>query len=230
MVRIDKFFKFTRPVEKLGLFIAEVIVSTIILFFIIGVVLYSFEHIFNLEAILAIGSFGFGDIVLLVTASFILVYTYETKKTREQALLHNKMSYAHDVNFSMSSDYSGRLASDSFIGKINSPEMSTNVSRVLFLSGVFLKPFGRCAPFIKNKERERLEANCYFDNPKEDREIFLGELKRGNGEIRASVLMTNVMRFIYTFKAVQGCWIKTIEGHENLRDDFILVKKELDDI
>jgi hypothetical protein len=108
-------------------------------------------------------------------------------------------------------------------------EEMNNISAFFFLSAGYL-PIGRCTNFSKSKsETDQYLVAVYYINSNQDRDRFLETLKIQNGKIKASVLMTNGVRFVYTFKAVQGNWKKALNGEKNMEDDFVIIKKELDE-
>jgi MFS family permease len=169
------------------------------------------------------------DIILFITAAFILAYTYETKKLREESILQNKMSSAIDLRFRMTGHYYVPHPNKTTFGEITADESFHNISRFSFLTTFSMKPIGRCAPFEKFQSKEKKLVANYFIETEKGRKKFLRTLLLQEGEIRANVLMSNGTRFLYTFQATGDNWKATLHGHPNLEDVFVLVKKELYD-
>lgn len=227
MIILEKIIKSTRGLRRYGLFILEIIGWVVVLLFLTPI-LASF-----IQAQFPKAQISFGDFILAITAAFILAYTYETKKMREETIYQRKMSSAIDVNFVMIGDYNTSKPDEEIIYGVLTTFKGLNcVAKVSFISGIMTMSIGRSDPFYiaqeDNWESERMVAQ-YCIKGRKDRNDFLRALKLQNGEIRARVLMTNGEKFIYTFRAIEGNWRKALDGIENRGDEFILVKKELDE-
>lgn len=227
MIILEKIIKSTRGLRRYGIFILEIIGWVVVLLFLTPVLASYFRAFFPKAEI------SFADFILLITAAFILAYTYETKKIRQETIFQRKIAAAVDVNFVIMGGYQiPRSEGEEIFGMFTTFKGLNCVARISFVSGIMTTPVGNSGPFYMvhedNWESERLIAH-YFIKGKKNRDDFLRALKLQNGEIRARVLMTNGERFIYTFRAVQENWRKALEGGEGRNDEFILVKKELDE-
>jgi MFS family permease len=169
------------------------------------------------------------DIILFITAAFILAYTYEAKKLREESVFQNKMSSAIDLRFRMTGNYLAPFPDKTTFAELSADEAFHNVSKVAFLTMFSMKRIGRCAPFEKFQSKgHKLVAN-YFIATERDRKKFVRTLFLQDGEVTASVLMSNGTKFLYTFRTTGDNWKRTWQGQPNLNDVFVLVKKELDE-
>lgn len=169
------------------------------------------------------------DFILLITAAFVIAYTYETKKIREESIFQRKMGSANDVKFKMLSKYLVENPDGSLFGELSSPERLHNVSDFCFITTFSMKPIGMSAPFQKITADKKFFVANYFIKTNEGRKVFLNTLKKQDGEIQAKVLMTNGDRFIYTYKAGADNWKKVLEEDAKLFDYFTLIKKEVDE-
>ncbi|MDO8536861.1 MAG: hypothetical protein Q7R94_01285 [bacterium] len=221
MILLVKLQRVFRSVQRYGLFVLEILGWVAVLYFLTPILISFLVNLFpNIQI-------QFGDFILLITAAFILAYTYESKRMRGQIIFQDRMACAHDISFKMRSGY--RLTSPNILfGRFSVIEAPNGVSKISFLSGIIMKPTGRCGIFQKLQNADdHLEADYFIEGDK-DRETILRALKLKDGEIAARVLMTNGLMFLYTFRAAQGNWKKTLrEDAKGLTDDFVLINKEL---
>ncbi len=231
MIIFEKLLKLIWPVQKYSLFVLEVICWVGALLFLTPLLSGLFQIVFPKVLI------SFNDFILLVTAAFILAYTYETKRMRQETIFQRKMSYAVDVSFRMDGYYKeggtdANLNLDTVIfGKVSALEGVDNVSQFSFMSAIMMTPIGKCKLFERDYSEggsPKISAH-YFIVTNEGRDDFLRALMIQDGEIKARVSMSNGIRFIYTYRATQENWKKTLGGAKNLGDNFVLVKKELDE-
>lgn len=229
MIILETFIKLLLPIKRYGLFIVEIFSWVVVLSFLTPFFLVLFQVVFSKIQV------SFGDLVLLITAAFILAYTYEAKKMRLQIIFHQKMSYATDLRFRMAEFYQFVEGSDMFFGEFATKEEANNsVSSVSFLSAITMAEIGRCGRFFKKNIADEFLKAQYFIKTEEGKRAFLRTLKLQNGVIRVKVLTTNGTKFIYTFKTIHENWRKALKtdlrSSPALSDDFILVKKELLDL
>jgi len=216
----EKIDNLVKSAKRYSFFVLQIIGWVLLLYFITIGFAASFTAVFSKNASLS-------DFVLFITAAFILAYTYEAKKLKDETVFQRKMSAANDIQFRMTGCYIINRPDSTTFGKLRTAEVLNNVSKFAFLKAIPMRDIGHSAPFIKiTDDRKFLEAN-YFISTKEDREAFLKALQLRNGDIKAWVLITNGTQFIYTFRAVGDGWNRTLQGSPNLNDQFILVKKEL---
>ena len=101
MILLEKLYKFLKPFWSYGLFILEIIGWLIIICFLTLSLISVFQVQFPQAQI------SFSDFVLLITAAFVLAYTYEAKRMRRETVFQRKMSYAIDIRFKMIGYYKG---------------------------------------------------------------------------------------------------------------------------
>lgn len=169
------------------------------------------------------------DFILLITAAFILAYTYEAKKLREETVYQRKMAVASDIRFSMADYYEHKDADkDAVFGRFTAPEGLSSVVGVAFLNVIISEPIGRCGKFFKKDKEDEYPTARYDIISKEERHDFVQTLQIQDGTINARVVTTNGLQFTYTFAAVGDGWRNAhIAGKGYVKDEFILVKKEL---
>ncbi len=219
MIILEKLFKLLRPLQRYILFILQIVGWIVVICLLVLFILTILQlKITDVHA-------SFGDFVLLITAAFILAYTYEAKKMREEIVFQREMASAVDINFSMSSGYKLPLPGNTF-GTVSTTKGLNSVSGFSFLSGVMITKIGRCSPFINVGNALRAD---YFIETEKGLQTFMRALSLQDGEIRARIWMTNGTKFIYTFVTSQRNWKKTIKGVKDLDDQLILIKKELDE-
>ena len=209
-------------IRRYFVFILQIIGWTLVLYVLAPIRLGFFASIFKIENI------ALSDFILLTTAAFVLAYTYETKKLREESVYQRKILSANDIRIKLQSYYFGPNPKNRVFARIQSLEAFNNVASLYFLSAGWMKPIGRCDSFSRIGDDLRFFEANYFMNTEKDIHLFLNSLKNQGGIIKAKILITNGERFTYTFQAVQDNWKRALDGAENLTDDFILVKKELD--
>jgi hypothetical protein len=212
-----------RSIQRYVLFILQIIGWVLVLYFLTPL-LASFQPVFFATKI----PMTIGDFMLLITAAFVLAYTYQTQKLKEETIFQRRMSVAHDVRFRMTNYYRQRNEGDAVFGELTAVEALNNVCDFTFLTAVVGRNIGRCGIFQRLVPARTFLETSYLMETLEGRDAFLESLRLTNGEIRARVLVTNGETFIYTFRAVTDNWKRTLAGAPNLNDEFILVKKEVD--
>ena len=229
---LRKLYKLYNPIRKRLLFILGVIGWVILLCFLTPLLFILLAMI--LEHFLVGWQFNktiqISDFVLFITAGFIVAYTYETKKLREESVFQKQMDAAVDVRFDMSGNYRVLHPDKKTFGGLTAAESLHTISRFTFLTAFWMRPIGGCDVFEKNKPNDKsLRANYFIKNDK-SRVSFLRTLLIQEGKIKAAVLTTDGTRFIYTFQATGEGWKFTLKGSPNLNDRFVLVRKELDEL
>ncbi len=170
------------------------------------------------------------DFILLITAAFILAYTYETKKLKEETIFQRKMSDANDIDFQI---YQYRIDPEfhgNTIGSITMIKRLNNISEFTFLTPIIFKPIGELQGFSGLEDDNlSIRADYVIKTEKEIKE-FLKTIEIQNGKIKARVKTTNGVKFIYTFRILGDSWKKALKGtYEYKGDQFIIIKKELDE-
>lgn len=211
--------KIASPLIKMLLFIFKMAFWTFVLYFLLFFFLVSFKSIFGNKATLSDS-----DVILLITAVFVLAYTYEAHRLKEETIFQRKMSAAVDVDFQMSSGYIRSNEYSEDMGILTSSRSHNNVSTFTFISPFLWQPIGECSLFYSLDGN--LSARYMIKNVKECNS-FLKAIEIQKGEIKAKVLITNGERFIYTYRAIGDNWRKSLSGEHDLCDSFILVKKEI---
>lgn len=219
---IETTYKVGGFISRYFLFVIEIVIWTFILYLIIPILGSLFNSIFQNKVPLTNS-----DFILLITAAFILAYTYETKKLREETVFQRKMTSACDIRIRMQYQpykRDNRQEWDAFM-TIETDEGVNTISRFSFLRAMPRTDIGYCKTF---KERGDGTLLAYYMIPTDvERNDFLKALQLQGGEIKAWASATDGTQFIYTFRAVSDGWKKTLEGEPGLYDDFVLVKKEL---
>lgn len=212
-----------RVIGKYFFFILEIIFWVIVLCIVIPIFAASFNAVYQGRLTLSNS-----DFILLITAAFILAYTYETKRLREETVFQRKMADSVDIQFFMRNNYDASQLTKpgGLFADVQAPEAQNNVSEFEFLTAVRFASIGRCGQLYKGSRDDSLSAHYFIESPGAI-DAFLKALQLQNGHIKARVLMTNGTEYVYTFKAVGEGWKKTLTGSPNLNDAFILVKKEL---
>jgi len=139
------FDKMDNPMKSLGryfLFILQIIVCVILLYFITIGFAASFVAIFGKNV-------QFSDLVLFITAAFILAYTYETKKLKDETIFQRKMSAANDIQFTMNTTYRDDAMEKRPFGFLQTTEALNNVSKFTFLKAIPMRGIGNCIPFVR---------------------------------------------------------------------------------
>jgi hypothetical protein len=216
----DKIDNPMRSLKRYFLFILQVVVCVILLYFITIAFAASFVAVFGKNVQLS-------DLVLFITAAFILAYTYETKKLKDETILQRKMSAANDIHFRMNTSYRDDMMDKRPFGFLETTEALSNVSRFTFLKAIPMRGIGNCTPFVRMHRNPSLLEASYFIKTGAERNTFLEALQLQDGNIKAWVLMTDGTEFVYTFRALGDGWKQTLDSAPNLGDQFILVKKEL---
>ncbi|MEK7070879.1 MAG: hypothetical protein AAB966_03665 [Patescibacteria group bacterium] len=203
---------------KYLLFILEILGWVVVLFFLTPGLAISFSNVFGKTV-------SVSDFVLFITAAFILAYTYETKKLREESVMQRKMAVASDIQFTMASAYRQILGNHIF-AYMRAEKNTSNISQIFFIQALPARKIGYADTF-RYRDDYSLITNYYIETL-EDREAFLKTLEIKKGEISAWVLTTDGTEFLYTFKALEDNWKKALEkSNESAIDEFVLVKKEL---
>jgi hypothetical protein len=168
------------------------------------------------------------DFILLITAAFVLVYTYGTRKLREETVFQREMSVANDIQFYVYGGSYSKTVEITNFGRLTTAKSLNNICKFSFMTAIIEKKIGECSHFYTNED-ENFYADYYFKSDA-DRMAFLEALQIQNGRIKARVLITNGTRFIYTFEAMGSNWQRALKGEppQGSSDNFILVKKELD--
>lgn len=216
-----------RFIKKSFKFLLEILLWVAIVLFTLVVSI----SIFNL--VLKDFIIDISDIILFITAVFILFYTYETKKIREETISQNKMSNAVDVRLLtvhyLEKDFeSGHIIEGcevDILTTIYASKSTNNISSFKFITPFALRGIGKCESFEKINELELI--GTYFVTNRQ-RDMFLKALEIQDGKIKARILITNGDRFIYTFKSTGDNYKKALKSSKGLVDSFILIKKEID--
>lgn len=214
-----------RRIRGYYMFILQIVMWVLILY-VLTPLLASFQPLFFATKT----PLSISDFILLVTAAFVLAYTYQTQKLKEETIYQRRMSVAHDVRFEMTMHYAKVNEFDRVFGRLLTPEALNNVCELVFITAVAGSDIGKCTVFQKINAEDNFLKATYFIETQQGRDAFVQSLKLGGGEIRARVLVTNGEKFVYTFRAVTENWRQfLVDRNPNLNDEFILVKKEVDE-
>lgn len=211
--------KIAAPLIKMLLFILKMAFWTFVLYLLLLFFLVSFKSIFGDKVKLSDS-----DVVLFITAVFVLAYTYEAHRLKEETIFQRRMSAAADVNFQMNSGYIQSGQYSEIVGILTSPKSQNNVSIFTFVSPFLWQSIGECSLFYNY---DGAMSAQYMIKDVKEYSGFLKAIEIQNGEIKAKVLITNGERFIYTYRAIGDNWKKSLGGERDLCDSFILVKKEI---